>query len=696
MLKKWRLKRRIKKILKNQNLQRALQNSLNHFYQGFLTSIEEYDFDSLKNQVKEIKEKSIENLDYLIEKFKQEVKKSGSKFYFAERSEDALKIVEKIAREKNAKLIVKSKSLVSEEIGLNHHLEKRGFKVIETDLGEWIIQLSNQKPTHFTAPALHMSKEDVAELFSRKFNKEFEPDIKKLVDFAKKELRKYFLEADMGISGANIGIAETGTVVIVSNEGNARLVTSLPPIHIVLISIEKIVSSIEEAAKILKVLTKTATGQKITSYVSFITGPSRTADIEKEITIGVHGPEEVHVILIDNGRKKIIDDTLWKKVLYCIKCGGCLTICPVYNSVSGLIFSGPIYPGGIGLALTSVINSHKETFPYLNLCSDCKKCEEFCPTGIPVPDMISELKNIRGSGVKEKIFMNYFKNNKFRESLLEFLSFAQIPWKKDDFIINSVLPSSKYKYFPSIKRDGIKLSIKENKRKKVLMFLGCLIRDFYPSIGISTFRIIEKMGFQPITSEELVCCGAPALHLGDKKSLYYMAKKNFEVFRKISPEFIVTLCPTGNGILKYEYKKIIEENIHAFSEIIYDFSVFLEKFNFIPKTITENEKIYFHHPCHSLNFIHVKEEPRNLLKKAEYDVIEENEPYTCCGFSGAFSFLYPDISESIWNKKKNSILKSNVNKVVTTCPGCIFQLKGGLKKEGLPIDVFHLAETLKI
>ncbi len=551
MLVNFFLKRRVKKALENKNLQKALENALNHYNRNFKNAVEGLDWEGLKNRVREIKKRSVSKLPELLEKFVKEAEKAGARVYIAKDKESALKYIGDLILRKNEKLVVKAKSMLSEEIELNPYLESLGIKVVETDLGEWIVQIAGERPSHITAPALHKKREEVAELFSSYFGREIKPDINELVKIARKELRKYFLEAGVGISGANIAIAETGTIVIVSNEGNARLATSLPPVHICILTPEKIVETIEEASTILKVLPKISTGQKITTYVSFITGPSRTADIEKEIVLGAHGPEELHIVIIDDKRTEIREDPLWKNILYCIKCGACMTICPVYDSVGGHVFGSPPYPGGIGLAITSVIKSEKEVKSILDLCSDCKKCDSHCPSGIPISKLLIDLKRRRGIDLLDRIFMLYFGNNKVRGFLNSLLYFLQFPFTRDGFLR---LPLSSSKLFPAISLRRYDRHEKGN----VLLFLGCLIKDFYPEIAESAINILKKAGFEPFTCDELVCCGAPALHLGDLKSLKYFADKNLSIFEKFNPEYIITLCPTGNGIIRKEYPEIDE------------------------------------------------------------------------------------------------------------------------------------------
>ena len=240
----------------------------------------------------------MDHLPELVQQFKEEAEKAGAEVHFAKDAEEARRIVARLAKERGVQLAVKTKSMATEEIQLNPFLEERGIRVVETDLGEWILQLAKDHPSHLIAPAIHWRREEVAELFSGVTGVTQPPVIAELVKVARQQLRQAFIDADMGITGGNIGIAESGTIVLVTNEGNADLVTTLPPIHAVIIGVEKIVATLDDAVAVLKLLPRSATGQRLSSYTNFITGPSRTADIEKVLTIGVHGPGRFAVAIV--------------------------------------------------------------------------------------------------------------------------------------------------------------------------------------------------------------------------------------------------------------------------------------------------------------------------------------------------------------------------------------------------------------
>ena len=683
-------KRKIKKALEDENLQKALEKASSYHFQRFNTTKKEISWEKQKERAKAIREECIKKLPQLIQKFSEEAKKAGAQVYQAATPSQALSVVEKIVGEKKARLIVKSKSMVSEEIQLNDFLEKKGYKVVETDLGEWIIQLAKEKPSHITAPALHKTKQEVAELLSHHLGRKTPPDSKEIVKQARKELRKLFTEADIGISGANLAIAESGTLVIISNEGNARLVTSLPPVHIALITTEKFVETLEQAVSLIKALTVASAGMKLTSYVSFITGPSRTTDIEKELVIGVHGPQELHVIILDNGRLKISQDEDLDKILYCLKCGGCMLVCPVFQSVGGHVFGGPVYPGGVGLLLTAITKSPKEASALLDFCADCKKCEEFCPVGIPTSNLLLKLKHEEGPRLGEKVLSSLFSRKILSLAGVKILSMFQAPWKRNGYLKNLPFKWLKEKSLPALNVRKTTTS-PDKGGEKVYLFEGCLVKYFFPEIREGIIKGLSSFGFQVVSPADRVCCGAPSYHLGDKKDVRRLALKNLKSFERQNPGYILTVCPTGNSILKNIYPQL-EPKFSRWKDKIFDFTEFVLKKGCLPdkRTATSTKEVFYHYPCHSLNELNLKEEPKRVLEALGFSTKLEDEPYACCGFCGVFTVKNPEISARLWEKKKQKIAKNESPLIATDCPGCLFQLRSGLKKKG--VDIFHTAE----
>ena len=320
----------------------------------------------------------------LFEEFKARAEAAGARVHLAKTAREANEIIAGIAKDAQAKLIVKSKSMTAEETFLNHHLEKEGFEVVETDLGEWIIQLRHEGPSHMVMPAIHLSRQEVAELFSKVTGEAQEPDdIGALVKVARRELRKAFLNADVGISGANFAVAETGTLGIISNEGNARLVTTLPKVHVALVGLDKLLPDLTSALRILKVLPRNATGQIITSYVTWITGAT-------PCTVAADGKKELHVVFLDNGRLALSRDPIFSQALRCIRCGACANICPLYGMVGGHNY-GHVYIGAIGLIMTYFYHGRANARAIVQNCLNCLACKDVCPVNIDLPHLIKEV-----------------------------------------------------------------------------------------------------------------------------------------------------------------------------------------------------------------------------------------------------------------------------------------------------------------
>ena len=346
----------------NTFLRRALKNFAAAYPVARAKAFEGIDFEGLRTRISDFKREGLKVLPGLIEQFTSTASAAGAHVHVCATPEDANRTILEIIRSKNAHLLVKSKAMTSEEIELNPYLEKNGIHCLETDLGEWIIQLAGERPSHMVMPAIHKNKEEVAELFTKETGHECPPDIPFLVQTARETLRSGFLAGQVGLSGANVAMADTGAIGIITNEGNEQLATTLPQTHIALIGVEKIVPSLAEALDVINILPKNATGQKITSYVSFIKGPSGDG-------------RELHIVLLDNGRLKLAADPDFSEALKCVKCGACANVCPIYEIVGGHVF-GHIYVGGIGLVLTPFFHGFDKAEEILKLCIGCRKCNE--------------------------------------------------------------------------------------------------------------------------------------------------------------------------------------------------------------------------------------------------------------------------------------------------------------------------------
>jgi L-lactate dehydrogenase complex protein LldF len=322
-------------------------------------------------------------MDHYLEQFETAAQASGAQVHWASTPEDATRICVEICRKRNAKSATRVKSMLGEEIGLPKALADAGIERVETDLAEHIIQLADERPSHIVIPALHKTQEEVADLFTDHHNApRASDDVEELVASARQELRQKYVGADVGISGANFLIAETGAIVTVTNEGNAELTTALPPCHIVTVGIEKLVPNQEHASLFLRLLSRSALGSEFTQYVTFYNGPKRTGDHD--------GPEEMHIVLVDNRRTDMLVGEM-REMLRCIRCGACMNHCPVYGAVGGHPYGGT-YPGPMGSVLTPALTSLEEAGDLPNACTLNGRCQEVCPVKIPLTDMMRSMR----------------------------------------------------------------------------------------------------------------------------------------------------------------------------------------------------------------------------------------------------------------------------------------------------------------
>lgn len=339
--------------------------------------------DDLRRRARAIRAHALANLDVLLERLADTVERRGGHVCWAEDGEAARRYIVDLAKARGVELIVKSKSMASEEIHLNHALEEANLTVVETDLGEYIIQLAGETPSHIIAPAIHKTREQVRDLFVKHLGMPPTDDIPTMTRTARSTLRQRFLKADMGISGVNFGVADEGAVVIVENEGNARLTTTAPRIHVAVMGIERVCEKLDDLGVLLQVLARSATGQRLSVYTSILSGPRRPEEPD--------GPEEFHLVLLDNGRTRILNDK-YAEALMCIRCGACLNVCPVYQAIGGHAY-GSVYSGPIGAVLSPLLQPELpevEKLPHAS--SLCGACQQACPVGIAIPDMLLRLR----------------------------------------------------------------------------------------------------------------------------------------------------------------------------------------------------------------------------------------------------------------------------------------------------------------
>ncbi len=373
---------RVHRALDDQVLQNVIAGGQDFMRALVQPARAEAEWTAATDQIARIRAHTLAHLDRYVDEFATNVEERGGIVFFAADAAEACRYITDLAQRQGAELIVKSKSMMTEEIGLNSALEDIGARVVETDLGEFILQLAHEPPFHIVAPAIHKSLEQIRELFSKAAGRELEADANALTDYARGVLREQFFAADMGISGCNFGVAATGSIVLLTNEGNGRMVTTLPRTHVVVMGVERLVPTMEDLEPILKVLPRAGAGVRITAYVTAITGPRRDDEVD--------GPQELHVVIVDNGRSRILGGK-YEKILTCIRCGACLDVCPVYRKIGGHAYDS-VYPGPIGAVLSPLLDG-LECHPELPFASSlCGACTEVCSARIPLAEYIRELR----------------------------------------------------------------------------------------------------------------------------------------------------------------------------------------------------------------------------------------------------------------------------------------------------------------
>lgn len=389
-------KKEIMDAAHNESLRIGVSRSIKGYRSNVRNSLTKFPHTlELAEEVRKIKEKAIGEMHRLAEQAGEAIRENKGNCYIAKTADEALNIISGIVG--SGKLIVMGKTMTGGEIGLREYLEEQGNEVYETDMGEYIVQLLKERPMHITQPALHVPREGVAQLFSKVVGEEVPPDIPKLYGIARRLLRDKFVRADIGISSANVVAADTGMLFVIENEGNIRLATGFPPIHIALVGMEKLVPTFSEACKVAEV-TWRYVGQSAPAYINLISSPSKSSDIEKILTIGVHGPKELHVIFMDAGRTELAKHPILRQALYCLRCGGCLFECPVFAVTAGHF--GDKYFAGIGAVWAGMVSKDVEKAAGLAYtCLTCGRCLVRCPVKIDTPTMVTELRRLIVEGI---------------------------------------------------------------------------------------------------------------------------------------------------------------------------------------------------------------------------------------------------------------------------------------------------------
>jgi len=703
------LKQEIQEALKNTTLSRTLGNFCATYPAKREKSYAGVDFEATRNSIKEVKSYAAEHIDELVDEFTKNCTARGGHVFRAKSTEEAMDWIRNLVKEKGVKTIVKSKSMASEEIHMNKTLASDGVLVQETDLGEFIIALEGNTPVHMVMPALHLNKEQVADFFTEYTHEKNEPIIAEEVKTARRVMREKFTTAEMGVSGANVAVAETGTVFTMTNEGNGRMVGTLPKIHLYVFGIEKFVKSLSDARYIFKALPRNGTGQRITSYISMYTGATEVVSDKDADT--KEKKEFYAVILDDPGRRAILGDPDFREIYNCIRCGACLDVCPAFALLGGHVYGSNVYTGGIGTLLTHFLVSKERADEIQNICLQCGRCKEVCGGGLHIPEMIMKLRERSYESNPNPVYkfaLDAVSDRKLFHSMLRIASVAQEPFTKGTNFIRhlpmflsgmtegrslmSIAPVPFRDIFPTIQQKV------ENKKGTIGIFTGCLLDFAYVDIAKAVIADLNSIGYYVDMPMGQSCCGAPATYMGDRENAKKTAELNIEAMHADQYDYIVSACPTCTHQLR-EYKQFFEEGSDMykkavelgektfdFCKLFYDLGGLEESGDDTPITIT------YHDSCHLKRELGVFKEQRELLTKTNgINLVEMVDSDVCCGFGGTYSIKLPEVAAPILAKKIKNIQDTGATLVAVDCPGCLMQIRGGMDAHELPIEVKHTA-----
>ena len=671
----------------------------------------------LSPALRAVKDDAIDNLGTLLPQTIAAMQKNGFHVYLAETAQQAADYIANIVGDH---LVVKSKTNTGKEIGITSRLQQQGATVYETDLGDRLAQLEGKgKAAHTLAPACHLTRVECAALLSKDLGEDLPTDPEILVGAARRSLRDAFLRAEVGISGANAIVADTGAIFLTENEGNIRCVTSIPKVHIVIAGIEKIVRNFTDGLTVVRSASTYGCGQDIGTYVSVIDGVSHFSNPAMDFLNGAQGPEEVHVVFLQQGRQEAIDAGC-QSVLYCLNCGGCLNTCPVYNSI-GENF-GYKYLGGRGTVFTMFHtgDSAKVDEAGLSLCIGCGRCEESCPLQMPTPQMILNMRENKakteGNGLVKNSVFHVLGSNALSPLMKIGRQFQGLAFKEQPqhdatmrFDVSKLVAGApKDRLLPTLAKKSFAEQMANNSplkypKGKAALFAGCMVNYAYPQLGLDCYDVLMANQIQMVTFDGEACCGLPAIMSGDTKEAAKMAAQNVKLFSSNEYEYLIFLCPSCATTVKEKWEALIASSGDAqlmaqyqkLQSKVIDLNDYLVNVLHIqPPTLKEPVSVTWHDPCHLVRGLNISSEPRQLLIQIGAELTEMKEPNSCCGFGGSFSLFHYDVSRSVNDEKISQIADTGAQYVATGCPGCVMHLKDGLYHNNSQQQATHIVSLL--
>ena len=697
------------------NFQRAYgaarRAAFEHFRSREELGVADPSFASQRERLTEAKRLAIRDRAAHFENFRKAAESAGARVYESTSAADAVRYIVELCRKRGATLFAKGKSMVSEEIFLNHGLEAAGVQAVETDLGEWIIQLAHETPSHMVMPAIHKSRQQVGGLFEAHVGRPVSrEDIAEMAGVARHELRRVFAEAQVGMTGANALIAETGTVMLVTNEGNGRLTSSLPAVHIVLAGWEKLVSTWEDATAQIRLLARSGTAQDITVYTTFITGPD-------------HPDRELHIVIVDNGRSAMAADPDFSEALRCIRCAACADVCPPYQVVGGHAF-GYVYSGAIGLVNTAFHHGLEAAAGPQSLCFSCNACATVCPVSIPLPRLILDVRRRVaerfGLRLGKRLAMAVWSRPRLFRAALSLARWVQRPFVRGKQLRLWLPKALRWRTPPALAARparamliGRDLAVEQSgplaqsgaHGLTVAYFIQCVTDGFAPEQASAAVKILRACGARVVVPEGQHCCGLPALDTGDPATARAMARQTIATLEACHADWIVTAAASCAIAIMHDYGELLRheagwrERAGALAARTLDLVSFMERVVKLPAGALARpqgtDRLTYHGFCQSTNVLGINgSAPRLLREVCGLEVRDLPEGEVCCGFGGSTSMEHPEVAREIAARKLDNVAQTEATVLVTDNPGCLLHLRGAADARGMRLRLAHVAEIL--
>ncbi|HEU0116600.1 MAG TPA: LUD domain-containing protein, partial [Thermomicrobiales bacterium] len=581
--------------------QERLARNLTRFQQSWKdargAAFADVSFEAQRGRLKAAKMAVTADLERFVDQFQTAAERAGARVHRAADAADANRIIREIAERRGVTTIAKSKSMVSEEIELNHVLAGAGVEAIETDLGEWIVQRRGERPSHMVMPAVHLSRQEVGAVVSDALGRDVaRNDIAAQVHAARDAIRAAFFRAGMGVTGANALVAETGTIMMSTNEGNGRLCASVPPVHVVLAGIEKLVPTFDDAMTQLRLLARSGTGQRITTYTTFMTGP----------TPG----HELHIVLLDNGRRGMAARPEFEEALHCIRCAACANVCPPYREVGGHVF-GHIYTGAIGLVVTPFLNGLEADVGPQSLCLSCNACEMVCPVGIPLPRQILDVRQMvvehKGLSPAKRVALGAYSRPKTADLLTKIGRRLQKPMTRGSRFVRArrapiLRRQTRWRSLPALADRPLRermpagrtlaalppVVLNQAAGLTVALFPGCMTDQLYPEQGEAVVTVLRRLGVRVTLPAGLHCCGLPAFNSGDARHAKWMAQQTIRALERCEADWVLSGSASCTATMLQDYGHLFRHEpgwarrAAALSRRVIDFTSFLDRVAALP------------------------------------------------------------------------------------------------------------------